>query len=402
MHKLIDEHLQGIPNHVQFDGQFSIYDLALTSFEPVCLREHFRCVSPIIQFSNHLSYHGKITPLRDASEVRLQPHTVAYRAPDTDGTMAQPELEALTVASLVVAATEQPEYADATLGVVGMVRDEQAMRIDTLLRRFMTTTAYAHHRVQCGNPAHFHGEERDVMFLAMVDHYDGTGPLTLRNEGAGDMFKKRFNVAASRARDQMWVVHSLNPDLDLKPGDLRLRLIQHAENPDALVNLMQQEQKRTESEFERLVLQKLVGAGYRVKTQWPVGAYRIDMVVEGAGRRLAVECDGDRYHTKDDLAQDMARQSILERLGWRFVRIRGSQFFRNPDQAMQPVFERLEKLEIPPVGAAEAEAPTDEQVGELKERVIRRAAELRGEWADARFDPVVVAGGRGRRTQRGR
>jgi hypothetical protein len=35
-------------------------------------------------------------------------------------------------------------------------------------------------------------------------------------EGHDDMFKKRFNVAASRARDQMWVVHSLDPSVDLK------------------------------------------------------------------------------------------------------------------------------------------------------------------------------------------
>ena len=32
------------------------------------------------------------------------------------------------------------------------------------------------------------------------------GPLSLRSE---DLYKKRFNVAASRARDQMWVIYSL-------------------------------------------------------------------------------------------------------------------------------------------------------------------------------------------------
>ncbi|HWI50617.1 MAG TPA: AAA domain-containing protein, partial [Symbiobacteriaceae bacterium] len=398
--KLIDEHLPGIPSHVHYDGQLSIYDMAQMSFEPICLREHFRCVSPIIQFSNHLSYNGKITPLRDASEVKRRPHTVVYRTPDTDGSLRQRELESLTVTSLLVAMTEQPEYAEATFGVIGMVGDDQAMRIDTFLRRFMSTTAYTQHKVQCGNPANFQGDERDVILLSMVDHNEGTGPLSLKSMGANDMFKKRFNVAASRARDQMWIVHSLNPDVDLKAEDLRLRLIQHAENPYALVNLMQQEQVRTESEFERLVLQMLVSAGYKVKTQWSVGAYRIDMVVEGAGKHLAVECDGDRYHTMDDLPQDMARQAILERLGWRFVRIRGSQFFRNPEAAMKPVFERLQKLGIPPEGTAGGEAFSDEQALELRDRVIRRAAELRREWANTPFDLGVVAPARGRRTER--
>ena len=70
------------------------------------------------------------------------------------------------------------------------------------------------------------------------------------------------------------------------------------------------------------------------------------MVVVGGERRLAIECDGDRYHPLEKLAEDMDRQAILERLGWTFARIRGSAFFRNPDEAMQPVFEKLAAMDI--------------------------------------------------------
>jgi len=45
------------------------------------------------------------------------------------------------------------------------------------------------------------------MFLSVVDTPEES-PLRLRSE---PMFKQRFNVAASRARDQMWVIHSLDP-----------------------------------------------------------------------------------------------------------------------------------------------------------------------------------------------
>ena len=77
---LIDEHLNGIRNGHLYDGQFSIYDLAMTCFGGnICLREHFRCVPEIIQFSNGLSYGGDIKPLRDASLVRVKPHVLAYR-----------------------------------------------------------------------------------------------------------------------------------------------------------------------------------------------------------------------------------------------------------------------------------------------------------------------------------
>ena len=105
--QLIQEHLQGIPNSSLYGGQFSIYDLAQTTFQPVCLREHFRCVAPIIQFSNHLSYDGKIRPLRDDSDVTRKPATVVHRV---EGSMCghQNEVEANAVVALVLAAIEQP------------------------------------------------------------------------------------------------------------------------------------------------------------------------------------------------------------------------------------------------------------------------------------------------------
>lgn len=337
--RLIDERLVGIPNKHLYDGQLSMYDLASQAFGGVvCLLEHFRSVPQIIQFSNELSYNWRIRPLRDSSSVQLKPHLVAYRV-DSPGTENHVnELEAQTIASMIIAATEQPEYAGKTMGVISLVGREQADRIDQLLREHLDTREYMARCIMCGNSAQFQGDERDAIFLSVVDSPHGT-PLTLQDSPS---FRKRYNVAASRARDQMWVVHSLNPDIDLKPGDLRLRLIRHAENPNASFQALAQQEGHVESEFERLVLQRLTAAGYRTRAQWEVGYYRIDLVVEGGGKRLAIECDGDRYHPPEKLDEDMQRQAILERLGWTFVRIRGSQFFRDPDAALLPVFAQLE------------------------------------------------------------
>ena len=314
-------------------------------------------------------------------QIRRHPHTVAYCVNSTSLRGHINDEEALTISSLLVAATEQPEYKGATFGVISMVADEQALYIDELLRRYIPMTEHERRRVLCGNAAQFHGDEHDVMFLSMVDIPIG-GPSPLRGDGPDNIFRKRFNVAASRARDQMWVVHSVDPDTDLKPGDIRRRLIEHAKDPYALMRLIDRQEQRTESEFEKQVLQRLLQAEYRVIPQWPVGAYRIDLVVEGGGKRLAVECDGDRWHPKEKLEEDMGRQAILERLGWRFVRIRGSQFFRHPDKAMEPVFSRLRALEIPPEGMQVISNNTDNDGEELKERIVRRAAELRREWVE--------------------
>lgn len=73
---------------------------------------------------------------------------------------------------------------------------------------------------------------------------------------------------------------------------------------------------RADSEFEKMVAARLIEVEYFVKPQWRVGYYRIDLVVQGNGKKIAVECDGDRYHPIDKLPEDMARQTVLERLAF--------------------------------------------------------------------------------------
>jgi very-short-patch-repair endonuclease len=381
---LIFQYLRGIPNSHLYDGQISIYDLARQSFGgTTCLVEHFRCVPEIIQFSNMISYDGRIKPLRDASRVHLRPHTIAHRVSGSSRDGKINRQEALTIALLLAAAMEQPEYKknDAgqplSFGVVSLVGDEQAVEIDNLVRAHVSPDRYEVHRVLCGNAAQFQGDERDVVFISLVDTAE-RGSLSLRDQ---ELFKQRFNVAASRARDQMWIVHSLNPHNDLKADDLRRQLIEHAEHPARLMRALEEKEKRTQSNFEREVMQQLATAGYRVTPHWRIGTFRIDLVVEGDGKRLAIECDGDRYYPLEKLPEDMDRQSVLERMGWIFTRIRSSEFFRNPARTMKPVFEKLQMLEIPPTGNSAGAEPAGLDSHEVIDRVIRRAEELRRNWS---------------------
>ena len=383
---LIDQFLQGIPNAHLYDGQTSVYDLARQSFgETVRLVEHFRCVTEIIQFSNQLSYDGDIRTLRDASHVRLRPHVLSCHVPGSTRDGKVNHQEAKVIASLIAAALEQAEYQTnqfgwpTSLGVVSLVGEEQALEIDRLLRTHLAPDAYERHRVLSGTSAQFQGDERDVVFVSVVDAPTG-GALHFRDQ---QMFKQRYNVAASRARDQMWVVHSLDPKTDLQPGDLRRRLIEHAQVPELVTRALDNQERRVQSELERCVMKRLVQAGYYVIPRWKVGSRSIDLVVEGNGKRLAIECDGDRDLSLEKLRDDAERQSLLERLGWTFARVRGSVFFREPDRAMKPLLDKLQSLEISSVvpSPSSARAGGSSNLGELTERVIRRADELRDKWS---------------------
>lgn len=65
-------------------------------------------------------------------------------------------------------------------------------------------------------------------------------------------------------------------------------------------------------------------------------------------RGLAVELDGDAYHSPDRWEADRQRQAILGRLGWTFHRIRGSAYYREPEVALTSLWNRLESLGIQP------------------------------------------------------
>jgi very-short-patch-repair endonuclease len=386
--KMIRVHLGGVPNKELYDGQTSIYEFAQIAFGGMIrLVEHFRCAPDIIAFSNRLSYKGEIKPLREEASIKLRPHVVPYRVAggvSSEGNVNTAEAE--VIASLICATIVQPEFASnefghpVTFGAVCLVGDNQALAIERLLLEHLPPEEYKRRQIICGNPAHFQGDERDIMFLSLVDAPGDGGPLPMRDGDAHQrLFKKRFNVAASRARNQMWVVYSLDHEIDLKSGDIRRLLIEHALDPKAWIRELESRMSKTESPFEEEVLRRLMESRYDVRPQYQVGAYRIDLVVSGNGKRLAVECDGERFHGSDKLQEDMERQAILERLGWQFVRVRGSLFYRDRERAMADVFQRLEEMGIQPELDT---GPRTDVIDDdpLVERIKRRAQEIRIEW----------------------
>lgn len=381
---LIEQHLRGIPNSHLFNGKTSVYDMAKASgFKPLMLTEHFRCLPEIIEFSNQLSYNGKIKPLRDASGVNVKPAVIELRIPKAfKSAIKVNEIEAEHIASMICACCEEDNYKDKTIGVISLLGHEQAYEIDTLLQVNLDPKEYEKRKIQCGTASQFQGDERDIIFLSVVDGpSEKGGPVRLLSEdGNNDINRKKYNVAASRARDQMWVVHSLNPEVDLKPDDLRLKLIKHAMNPS--IDRTEEKYKKAESDFEKQIMNALFNKGYKFIPQWKVGAYRIDLVIESGDNRVALECDGEKWHTQDDLPNDLKRQAVLERLGWKFIRIRGSAFYKNPEETMKWVFDELDSYGIRPdfISHGEVYDTKASKSNELIEKIKRRAEEIRREW----------------------
>ncbi len=376
-----------IPNSHLYNGKTSIYDIASTTFQPLMLREHFRCVPDIIGFSNMLSYDNKIKPLRDASSTALFPSVVNYRVKDGFREGDVNINEAKTIIALMLACISQKEYEGKTMGVISLLGNDQAKKIQQLMEKYIPPKEMIERNIICGNSSNFQGDERDVIFLSLVDSHKEGGPLFMRDFGPDDINRKRYNVATSRAKDQLWVIDSLDPENDLKSGDIRKTLINYSLDPHAIENKKIDINNKSESPFEKDVATALTNRGFHLIQQYEVGAYRLDMVAVSKGRKVAIECDGEFWHSGEaKIREDMERQTILERSGWCFIRIRGSEYYRNPEKTINRVVKELKERGVIP---EEYTSSKNESIGSsLLDRVKTQANLYLSKISDDGIEPV--------------
>lgn len=332
----------------------SIYDLYRVVFAQsgLMLREHFRCVAPIIEYSKREFYNHELEPLRAPKySERFDPPLIDVFVGDGFRTGNTNSGEAQFIVEEFGQLIRDPRMQGRTIGVVSLLGSEQAQDIWDRLVSEYGPEALANFKVACGDAYTFQGKERSVMFLSMVHAMNVRSTALSR-----DTFAQRFNVAASRAQDRMYLVRSVSLD-DLSEMDvLRRNLIQHFTTP------FYQDQARVgdlrrlcESDFEREVYDMLAERGYWVQPQVQAGRFRIDMVVEGHNdARLAIECDGDRYHGPERWGEDMLRQRVLERAGWVFWRCFASAWVRRRPQMMEELVKSLDARGIEPVGPERA------------------------------------------------
>lgn len=378
VHRLMDEFLYDFRFKSSFDVESSLFDHGKLRYgtRRITLREHFRCMPEIIRFSNYLCYSDTpLIPLKQYGPDRLTPleHIFVsggYREGSNNRVVNRPEAEAIV--KKIVELCVDDRYFEKTMGVVVLQGEAQAALIEWQLLEQLGAEEMERRRLICGNPYSFQGDERDIMFLSMVAATnERIGPFTKPAD------ERRFNVAASRARDQMYLFHSVTCD-DLSTLCLRRRLLEFFENtkPQEIAGLSREELERRAAQDNRLVIKppalfeswfeidvalELVRKGFNVLSQYEVAGKRIDLVVEDGNARLALECDGDEWHGVDRYEEDMQRQRQLERCGWEFFRVRESAFYSNKEGALQGLWRALEERGIVPESSRiDEEAELDE------------------------------------------
>ena len=404
---LRDRLLTGLEADVRslFGPESSFFDLteALSAGRgTLMLKEHFRCMPEIISFSNELCYNGRLQPLRQYGADRLPPVRTVYVG-NGEAVGANSRLvnaaEAAALVAEIVRCCADPAYDGKTMGVISLRGSKAHLaEMENLLAESLDYEQREARRIRVGDAEDFQGDERNVMFISCVNS-PSTAAGTVPGGFTGKTYEQRLNVAASRAQDQLWVFHSARVE-QFHENDLRRRWLDHLTRPaeeetlavDGTV-LPDVRHEAFDSLFQQQVYLELTGRNYRVRPGYRVGRHAIDLVVEGGTRRLAVACDGDTFAEGEDASTGAARQRDLERVDWTFVRIRGSRFHLDRDQALAPLWAELSRLGIEPVKADEAQAAGGGPVEASGSPASGSAAQFPGSGLPA-WIPTVQAAGR--------
>lgn len=265
----------------------SAFDLAAGAAAVTFLDEHYRSVPHLIGFSAERFYDGRllVATRHPANECEVAIEVRRLQGARTDG-VNQVEVEAALAAVAEVMATD-PEV---TVGVVSPYR-QQVDAIEAEVGDRVDLAVLQSGRVRVGTVHGFQGAECDVVVASF-----GIGGATDR----GRRFLEDpnlFNVLVTRARRRLIVLSSGDdPTTGLLADYLRWAAtppIPPAEEPPG-------------DEWTSRLATVLRDAGTHVRTGYPVGRWRIDLVVgEGAmavGVTTRVHPDGPVAHLRRHLA----------------------------------------------------------------------------------------------------
>lgn len=323
----------------------------------------------LIAFSNRAYYDGALVtfPAPTTNSTALQFNKIAGTyVRGSSGRVNHIEAGAVasTASELLRSWLQEPEDQRFTLGVITFNTQQQSLILDLLDKERRDNPDiewfFSDDReepVIVKNLENIQGDERDVMLLSVTFGPDKAGKLSMNfgplNNSGGE---KRLNVAITRARRQLQVFSSIEPDqIDLGRTqaqgvvDLKTFLDFAKRGEIALAAADEGSLGSFDSPFEEAVAEAFTKLGWRVRTQVGVSGFRIDLGIVHPDRPGAylcgIECDGATYHSSATARdRDKIRQAVLEGLGWTIIRIWSTDWFSNADAIVERIHQEMNEL----------------------------------------------------------
>jgi hypothetical protein len=336
------------------------------------LKCHFRSQhEALIAFSNRNFYNSDLVTF-PAPDTALNMPVYWFDVPDGqfhrsgDFRHTNPN-EALAVVNEIVRRVNDPIHSSKSIGVVTFNETQAELIISLLLERRTTDAALDKVlNITDENKALFvvalervQGDERDSIFLSVSYSYQSDsrdkvptnwGPLV--NRGG----ERRLNVAITRAKQDMMVFCSFNPDhvkstSTFKGIPTTVSFLQEVRNANlsGSAELGAREVKARDT-LRRMMFDQLRDAGFKVRENVGLSKFRIDISVANDDNRefLALLIDSDDWASRTTAYdREVLPNSVMRLIGWRRVgRVWTKTVAEDPEFVLKAVKAEIEREEL--------------------------------------------------------
>ena len=368
-------------SEADIDDMESILDDCITLTLPArYLTWHYRSRhESLIAFSNIQYYDGKLYTFPSVDDRVSKVQFIPVNGTYDFGKTRSNRSEAEAIVKEVVRRLSDDELSKRSIGIVSFSKVQQNLIEDILTEELakhpdLEKKAYdAEEPIFIKNLENVQGDERDIILFSIGYGPDKRGKVSMNfgplNNAGGE---RRLNVAVSRARYEMMVFSTLNPEqIDLNRSNARgveglKHFLEFAKNGRIAVSANQVKKADDSIDITEAIAKEIRALGYEVDTAVGRSQFKVDIAIlhpkEKDQYLLGIQCDGKNYYeTKTERDREICQPGVLKGLGWNLLRVWSVDWFMNKEAVMQRITKKLDDLLHPsPQKTEEKEKPAEQ------------------------------------------
>ncbi len=317
----------------------------------------------LIRFSNAKFYGNRLVTFPSPNDLSTKVRFVNAHGVYGEKGATNP-IEAKAIVKEIARRLSSPELRERSIGVVTFSSVQQEM-VEDLLQEYFSShkdmervNAESKEPIIVKNLENIQGDERDVILFSICYGPDKKGNLYYRfgpiNMQGGE---KRLNVAVSRARYEMVVFASFEPERlssmrsPSKGASELYNFLRYAKDGSESLTLPNGNVIENKVGFEKDLATRLEQEGYKTSIDVGKSSFRVDVGIidpEDEGRYiLGILCDSYSYEsalTSKD--RNLVQPSVLDGLGWNLFRVWSFDYLDNPSRVVGLIKERVEDIRL--------------------------------------------------------
>lgn len=319
----------------------------------------------LIRFSNAKFYKNNLVTFPSPNDMTSKVSFINTKGV-YGGKKSTNEIEAKAVIKEVERRLKSPELRKKSIGIVTFSSSQQET-IDDLLQDFFSKhkdlekiNLESKEPIIVKNLENIQGDERDVILFSICYGPDKNGSMYYRfgpiNNKGGE---KRLNVAVSRARYEMIVFTSFEPEVlaSMKTESTGAKelynFLRYAKYGDSALITPNGSALENKVGIEKNIAEKLIERGYKATVDVGKSSFRVDIGIVNPDNKneyiLGVLCDSYSYQsTATSRDRNVVQPTALELLGWNLMRVWSFDYLDNPEKVIDSICDKVEDIRSHP------------------------------------------------------